>query len=1107
MPPACPQAGGMNLGGQAVLRSSLVIATLGGLVAAGAAALPAQADRIAGAGHRGGVNTARTARIPAALAAVSAARHQRGALTGVVVGVDGRPLAGACVTATGAAGSAMTMTRADGRYVLTGLRPGRYALRYTGCASAQRASSQAAPSLGFQAQSASTTAKPSVTVTGGVKILPTITLPLAGPRTAGDRARRAITPSASGTGQIRGVVTGNGHPVGGVCVEALPVRGGLVPTTRTSANGHYTVRKVLAGRYFVEFADSESFGCRNPGNWLSQWYKGVTTPFPTDKATVVRVATGKITRGINASMRRGGQISGTVRSKSGKPLSGICVTVIGRVTGGTTELQPRTGKLGRFVAHGLFKGSYVVGFSIGCGSSGNYAPQWWRHAATQRAATHLRIAGTRHVSGIDGALAPGSAITGVVHAGSLSGPPLRGICVDAFNPRTGVSADGRTNRNGDYKLIGLSAGTYFVEYQTGCGNRGNYLALERNVTVAKGQTKRGVDVALKPGAGLSGTVTNTHGKPIGGICVDISSGRASGFGDIETNPDGTYRATGLDPGTYTVQFSGGCDNSGSYATQYYNGKPTQETADPVKLTAGDITTGIDATMQPGATIAGTLTDAAGHRLSGVCIGIGSRFDQLEGDGGFTDIEVTANGSYRAQNLNPGVYVVNFGCGVGSLASEWFKSRRTGDSADLVSASGGQVTSGISAVMHPAGSITGTVTNRAGKPLNRICELAVPAGQPYPAVIVIGGPGQVTRNGNYHIGHLAAGRYDVQFFDCDGGRYGSQWYRAKRTQASATPVLVRQGRASPHIDAKLGVGGSISGRIVNHTGRPVRRFCVEAFDAAAESFGFVLTDRAGNYKIAGLSTGTYQIIAAKCFGGNEAYTTRPGNVHVHAPQALNGINVRLPAGGSITGTVLAGSPSAARSDVCVVIVPVKANGSFGLTASHPDGTYRVSGLAAGQYQVNFADPNCFFSPNDDLASQWFNQQQTQATADHVTVTAGTTTSGINATLLTNGSISGSVTDQAHAPVGGECVTAVPVGATPDPLLAVRQRPEIAVSGPNGSYSLILLPPGKYKVEFSVGCGDSGFRTQWWQNAGSAAAATVITVGAGAALTGIDAALKR
>ncbi len=300
--------------------------------------------------------------------------------------------------------------------------------------------------------------------------------------------------------------------------------------------------------------------------------------------------------------------------------------------------------------------------------------------------------------------------------------------MNAINFRTGVSAEGGTNRNGDYKLIGLSAGTYLVQYQTGCGNRGNYLELSRNVTVGKGQTKRGVDVALKPGAGLSGTVTNTNGKPIGGICVDFSSARGFGFGETETNPDGTYRATGLNPGTYTVRFSGGCDNSGSYLAQYYNRKSTAAAADPVKLTAGHITTGIDAAMQPGATISGVLTDAAGHRLSGVCVGIDSRSDQfLSVDGEFTDIEFTTNGSYRASNLTPGVYAVNFGCGVGPVASQWFRSHKAATGADLVSASAGQVTSGISAVMHPAGAVTGTVTSRTGTPRHHICELAVPLG--------------------------------------------------------------------------------------------------------------------------------------------------------------------------------------------------------------------------------------------------------------------------------------------------------------------------------------------------------------------------------------------
>ena len=139
----------------------------------------------------------------------------------------------------------------------------------------------------------------------------------------------------------------------------------------------------------------------------------------------------------------------------------------------------------------------------------------------------------------------------------------------------------------------------------------------------------------------------------------------------------------------------------------------------------------------------------------------------------------------------------------------------------------------------------------------------------------------------------------------------------------------------------------------------------------------------------------------------------------------------------------------------------------------------------------------------LASQWYNGQPTQATADTVTVTAGGTTSGIDATLQPFGTITGTVTGPGQTPVSGECVTAIPIGK--DFAGFFPRRAKSRSRRRTGSYSLLDVQPGRYKVKFSTGCGDAGFKTQWWQNAGSAATATVITVGAGAAVTGIDAAL--
>jgi hypothetical protein len=59
---------------------------------------------------------------------------------------------------------------------------------------------------------------------------------------------------------------------------------------------------------------------------------------------------------------------------------------------------------------------------------------------------------------------------------------------------------------------------------------------------------------------------------------------------------------------------------------------------------------------------------------------------------------------------------------------------------------------------------------------------------------------------------------------------------------------------------------------------------------------------------------------------------------------------------------------------------------------------------------------------------------------------------------------------------------------------------------GGYSVIDLTPGRYRVEFSSGCGASGYATQWWKNASSQAKATTITVPASTVRTGIDAVLR-
>jgi hypothetical protein len=154
-----------------------------------------------------------------------------------------------------------------------------------------------------------------------------------------------------------------------------------------------------------------------------------------------------------------------------------------------------------------------------------------------------------------------------------------------------------------------------------------------------------------------------------------------------------------------------------------------------------------------------------------------------------------------------------------------------------------------------------------------------------------------------------------------------------------------------------------------------------------------------------------------------------------------------------------------------------------------------------------DPFCpYFAAGADYAPQWYKGQQALATATDVTVSAGADTAGIGARLALDGGISGTVKDLANTPIAGECVTAYPVDETPDPAFGATLQPVIGVTVSDGSYSLIDLLPGKYHVQFSTGCGDSGFATQWWQNAPSENSASVVVVPASNTVTGIDASLE-
>ncbi|HET7018632.1 MAG TPA: carboxypeptidase regulatory-like domain-containing protein [Streptosporangiaceae bacterium] len=920
--------------------------------------------------------------------------------------------------------------------------------------------------------------------------------------------------ATASTGSITGTVTGDNRPLDRICVIAEAVRGsGGFKRTITNRAGRYQVKSLKPGSYRVTFLADGEEGCSNRGNWVQQWYRGTDSPGPTRKVVAVPVRAGKATRGINARLHHGAEISGIIRDTSGQPLSGICAATFSFQGPDITLAETQSGKDGRYTLGGLFPGSYTV-FFLDCHNKGNYAFLVWRHAQGFGSANRIKVVGKQNVTGINPVMLPGATVTGTVRAGNTQGKPVSGVCV-TIDANTGFSTSSRTGKTGHFELKGFGTGSYFTQFDPTCDEEkiSPLLGTHRKVKVTGGHVGNLGNVPLRVGARLTGVVRDSSGNRMAGACVQVDDDSYPfSLAQAKTGPNGTYTVVGIEPGKFAVRFSG-CATAQSVLPQFYNDKPTRSSANKIRFRAGKTVSGIDATMQPAGTLTGLVTDRSGHPLAHVCVGIvTAESADLVSSGFQASVMTKPNGRYRLRNVIPGPYQVSIGCYGGHFAGRWFNNQQDSARGGFLSIPAGLVTTLNGTVGQPGG-ISGIVTDRAGKPVNNICVSIVD--QKTKTYINIGGLPDfgppLTEHGRYHVRGLTPGRYLVNFSSCTGGKFTGHWYRNGTTLANATPVTVRPGRTTTGINQVLVQGGSISGNITGPSGRPAKNICLESFDSASLGFGFAITNKTGHYTMSGLDSGHYSVYAAPCSAhdANLGAVFAPKLVKVTKPRAAT-LNLSLKAGGTISGRVLGTDGKTPQPSTCVVAVPSNPDGSLQSVMAKADGSYVLPQITPGKYRVYFGDLFC--TGFDDLfnqheattAPQWFQNQAAETAATTITVTSGHTNTGINATMHPYGTISGTIRTQSNRPVSGECVTAVPTVPQFDQAILDQPIPNVsAITTATGRYTLIALP-GQYKIEFSTGCGDSGFATQWWKGASSAKTAQLVTVAYGTT-TGVDATL--
>ena len=209
---------------------------------------------------------------------------------------------------------------------------------------------------------------------------------------------------------------------------------------------------------------------RQPGNYLSQWFKDKSSEVTATPVTVVAGASA--TPSVNATLQSGGSISGKVTASSGGAALGT-VCVYAAPTTGTTYGEATTASTGTYTIRGLASGKYTVEF-YPCNRPQNYLSQWFHNKATSANATPVTVVAGGSPASASASLLTGGGITGKVTAAS-GGAPLSTVCVEASPLDTESYAYATTASDGTYAIVGLATGSYRVVFYPCEGNALNYL--------------------------------------------------------------------------------------------------------------------------------------------------------------------------------------------------------------------------------------------------------------------------------------------------------------------------------------------------------------------------------------------------------------------------------------------------------------------------------------------------------------------------------------------------------------------------------------------------------------------------------------------------------
>jgi hypothetical protein len=727
-------------------------------------------------------------------------------------------------------------------------------------------------------------------------------------------------------------------------------------------------------------------------------------------------------------------------------------------------------------------------------------------------------------------------VTGTVTAAGGGALANIQVCAQPVEYETGTYKCEFTDSSGEYALTGLNEGEYVVYFYGGLDRVTQYFpgkatySEAEHVDVTGGGTTSGIDAALALAGKIQGHITDaaTHAalNSIEICAVEVGHSFYENQHCSNSFSGGEYTLGGLPAGSYKVRFQAGYGEISpghygqlNYLTQYFSGKEVEAQASTVSVSAGAITGSVDAAMQPGGRIAGTVTAASGGApLQGIQV---CASPVKSGNGTSTCASTAADGTYSLVGFRTGKYKLRFEAGYGepNYVRQFYSGKKTRAEADAIAVTAGQSKEGIDVQMVTGGKVTGTVTDATThEPIEEVHVCIAN----YSARC-----SSTDAAGHYQLEGLPTGSYKVRFETYEAPDYLSRYYHGKQVLAEAESVTVSAGAATTGVDEALVKGAKIAGTVTDVGASPVAHVSVCALDAPSGEYRRCTeTDGSGEYTLRGLEAGGYKVSfgPANEYGGggsiNRNYLTQYYNgkstlaeaamLTVSNGGSTTGIDATMHAGGRIGGRVTAASGGApvGGAEVCAFLQGGDPEFEWSnCDFADSNGDYAIEGLAGGSYEVRFF-PGFSMTERNLL---W------QTYAGPVSVTLGATHEHIDAALATGGQIGGHVIDSTTSqPVEGASACALEIGG----------EEEIVGCGTTnalGNYKISGLRTGSYKVEFSAlhyeyeyeyeePIGEGGepsaeelYVRQFWKGSATKAAAQSVAVTAGALTGGVDASL--